>query len=254
MHHSGMQLTARLGRIALAVAFAAALVAPSVVSAAPASCGTNVQCIIQFGQARVTERLGALNTLNGKLTTLNTHGLLPGSDFSTLQGNIQTNESGLNNLAATFTQSPCDATAAAERGCVGNVYTQFRIFAVVIPVDYATASVDIISNECQRLTNLNLDPMMTAAINASPSSIQGQLTQYKNTYDQSLAACATDSGTAASDLSYFTVQNFDTNKSTYQQNWSAFIATEHQAHKDIHSAAAAFHAFVTLYNKHAQNG
>lgn len=254
MQHSGMKLMARLGRVALVATFASALVAPTVVSAAPASCGTSVQCIIQFGQARVTERIGALNILNGKLTTLNTHGLLPGSDFSTLQGNIQTNESGLNSLAATFTQSACDASAAAERGCVGNVYTQFRIFAVVIPVDYATASVDIISNECQKLSNLNLDPMMTAAINASPSTLQSQLNQYKTTYDQSLAACATDSATATSDLSSFTVQNYDNNKTTYLQNWSAFIATEHQAHQDIHNAAYAFHDFVTLYNKNAQNG
>lgn len=251
MKSFGTTLVARLGGIALATMFAAGLIAPTVASAAPAGCNDNIQCITQFGQARVSERLTALNTLNGKLTTLSNHGLLPGSDLQTLQGNIQTNESGLNSLAATFTTSDCNATAAAEKACVVKVYTQFRIFAVAIPVDYATATVDGISSECQKLTNLNLDPMMTAAINASPANIQSQLKQFQATYDQSLAACATDANNATAQLSYFTPANFDNNKSTYQTNWTQFIATEHTAHKDLHSAVDAFHQFVQLYNKNA---
>ena len=150
--HMLLELHARARRGARAVAFAGglalvmagALVPLAGFANAPAttSCGaTDTQCVITFGNTAIAARQTALSKLNGRVTEVNSDGRISSADNAALVGDIATNESGLTTLKGQL-DSATDAKTA--RDDVKLIYTQFRIFAVVLPRDYHQLWLDMI--------------------------------------------------------------------------------------------------------------
>jgi hypothetical protein len=105
-----------------------ALAAPAASPTSSARC-TTVDCVQQFGDARIAERLAALDRLAN--AAQNRKGLTD-QQRQTILSDVQTNEGALKALKSTL-DSETDLKAALAD--VRAIYVQFRIFAVVIPRD-----------------------------------------------------------------------------------------------------------------------
>jgi hypothetical protein len=91
---------------------------------------TTVDCAQKFGDLRIQERITALEKL--KLTAQN-HTSLTDAQRNTIINDANSNESGLKDLK-TRLDGETDLKAAAAD--VKSIYSQFRIYAVVLPRDY----------------------------------------------------------------------------------------------------------------------
>lgn len=106
-----------------------ALAAPADATPTPRARCTSVACVQQFGDARIAERLDALDKLAG---VAQNHKGLTDQQRQTILSDVQTNKDGLNALKAKLDAETDIKAAVAD---VKNIYVQFRIFAVVIPRD-----------------------------------------------------------------------------------------------------------------------
>ncbi len=143
--------------LTLITSLSAAVAPASAQTAATSGCGQNLQCVIAFGDARIQERLAALNVLIGRV---NEHAYLTSSQKAAIVSDATTNINGLNALK---TQLDHETTVAAARTDVKNIYVNFRIFAVVLPRDYAEIWLDHQSNLHD--TFVSLEPKVLSAIN-----------------------------------------------------------------------------------------
>jgi hypothetical protein len=226
---------------------AIALLTPGAALAAPQTC-TTVQCVIAFGDQQITNRLNSLNTLSGKITNQRDLGHLTSAQAGTLQGNVTTNQNG---LTALKTKLDAETRIAAARQDVRTIYTQFRIYAVVLPRDYHVIWLDILVNmdaklraaqpkiqeaiaDASGLSDPDKDGDM-AELNAAFSDFQAQLSAAEGQIDGAQGLLPT-----------LTAANFDANPSLYQQNWTDFRNDIRTAHHDIVAAAADLHKIARV--------
>src|SRR5579859_2261422 len=107
---------------------------PATALAATQSCtAKDVKCVIQFGDQQIANRITALNKLSATVTDDHNKLLIDDAHASDLQTDVQTNVTGLNTLKTTL---DAETDAKAARQDVEKIYTQFRIYAVVLPRDY----------------------------------------------------------------------------------------------------------------------
>lgn len=230
----------RGARRALAVAglglLAAGIIAPLAgFAAAPSStCApADTQCVITFGNARIQERQTALSTLNSRISTAFRAGHITSADNSALVGDVAANESGLTALKG---QLDSASSASVARADVKLIYTQFRIYAVVLPRDYHELWLDIVVHVDGRLVGAK--PLLQDAINGAPSGVQAQANSLFSDYQTQLSTAQAQSQAARANIPQLTPANFNAGATAYETQYNAFktdIATAHTATKQAAS-------------------
>ena len=227
--------------IALGGAGAATALAAPAHSTLPTCVRTDVKCVIAFGDQRIDQRTAALTKLNDKASAQVAAGHITSSQASAIQADVTSNQSGLTALKSKL-DAETDATAARQD--VKNVYTQFRIFAVVLPRDYHEIVLDIMTNVQAKL--VGLEPKLQQAIASAPADEQAQLNSLYSDFTAKLGAASTQITNANGMVSYFTPSNFDNNLATYRTNWLNFRSAVLAGRADLRQAASDLHQMAKI--------
>ncbi|HKW23989.1 MAG TPA: hypothetical protein VJO13_21620 [Ktedonobacterales bacterium] len=219
---------------------ATALAAPAH-STLPTCVRTDVKCVIAFGDQRIDERTAALTKLNDRASEQVAAGHITSSQASAIQADVTSNQSGLTALKGKL-DAETDATAARQD--VKNIYTQFRIFAVVLPRDYHEIVLDIMTNVQAKL--VGLEPKLQQAIASAPADEQAQLNSLYSDFTAKLDAASTQITNANGMVSYFTPSNFDNNLATYRTNWLNFRSAVLAGRADLRQAASDLHQMAKI--------
>ncbi len=226
---------AAIGIVSLAFLFVPATTFAATVQAG--KCAKNdVQCLITFGNQAISARQRALTVLSGKVSDQLTKGNISNDQSAVLQADITTNQ---NNLVALKARLDGDTNAVAARQDVENIYTQLRIFAVVLPRDYRRLHVDIESFLDGKLKKLG--PQIQQAISSAPTAEQAALTTLYSDYQQQLASAEGQIDTALALFPTLTPANYNVDRSTYTSNLKNLKTAEVAAHKALHQAAQDLH-------------
>ena len=108
----------------------------------------SVQRIISRGNAEINRRLQTLDKLNSLINSA-TH--LTASDKSSLQSEVNSTISG---LSALKTKLDSDTTVAAARTDAQSIYTEYRVYALVVPKIHLIKLADDIQATDNKLTSL----------------------------------------------------------------------------------------------------
>jgi hypothetical protein len=232
-HHLIALFFALLGVASLA---GTALAAPAASTPTPGAKCTTVACVQQFGDARITERLEALDKLAGDAQG---HKGITDSQRQTILSDEQTNKDGLNALKSKL-DGETDIQAA--RADVKNIYVQFRIFAVVIPRDRGEIWLFHEQNVIARLTAGN--DKITSAIQKAKAKGDDvtRLLALQADYNAKLADATTQTSNAQGLIPSLTPANYpgtDGTLKTYRGDLKA-------AHDDIRDAAKDLHQIVQI--------
>lgn len=191
-------------------------------------CGaTDTACVIAFGNARIAERQTALSKLNGRVTEAYSDKRISSADNSALVGDISTNESGLTTLKGQLDSAGDAQTARAD---VKLIYTQFRIYAVVLPRDYHELWLDMLNHADTRLSGA--EPVIQDAINGAPKGVQSQATTLFTDYKSQVSNAQAQTQAATAIIPQLTPANFNANPTSYATTFGSFKT-------DIQSAGAA---------------
>ncbi len=226
-----------MGMVGLAI-----IVPTTAMASAPQKCDKNdVKCVIAFGDKEIANRQAALTTLNNKVTQQESAGHLTSDQANVLLADVSTNQSG---LAALKSKLDGDTDAATARQDVESIYTDFRIYAVVLPRNYSRIHVDEEANLQSKLKNL--EPQLENAIEKAPASQQGQLRDLFNDYKAHVASAETEIDAAIADFPALTPTNYDTNRSAYDASFKNLVSNEKAAHEDLHQVAKDLHQIAQL--------
>ena len=127
---------------------------------------------------------------------------------------------------------------------MNNIYTQFRIFAVVLPRDYHEIVLDIMTNVQAKLAGL--EPKLQQAIASAPAGEQAQLNTLYSDFTAKLGAASTQITNANGMVSYFTPDNFNNNTATYHTNWLNFRSDILAGRADLRQAASDLHQMAKI--------
>jgi hypothetical protein len=212
-------------------------------AAAPTSiCAVgDTQCVITFGNARIADRQVALSRLNSRVSLAFAAGRLTSADNSTLVSDISSNESGLTSLKAML-DAASDAKSA--RADVKLIYTQFRIFAVVLPRDYHELWLDIVIHLDTRLKGT--EPIIQDAINGAPSGVRAQATSLFNDYQSQISTAEAQVAAAQTIIPQLTPANFNSNPTSYMSQFGNFKTDIQTAHVATKLAISDLHQIVQL--------
>lgn len=162
------------------------------VHAAGSSCGKDPKCVIAWGDARIADRIAKLTTLNDRVNA-NTH--LTADQKSALTGDAQTN---ITNLQTLKTKLDAETDVTAARADVKSIFTQFRIYAVVLPRDDREAVLDHLTNlQAKFVAN---EPKIQQAIQAAANkgvNVSQEQEQYTDLVAKVNAAATQDSAAQA---------------------------------------------------------
>ncbi len=225
-------------------AFGVLLPATTFVASAQSNtkCAKNdVQCVINVGNQLIAERLQALTTLSNRINERLENKVINSDQSSVLQSDVSTNEAGLNSLK---TKLDAEQNAQTARQDVVNIFTQFRIYAVVLPRDYRTIHADIASNVDNRMNNM--EPKLQQIIKNAPSSEQQQLNSLYSDFANQVSAAATQVDTAQAGLPALTPSNYNYNHASYTTTLANVVAADRAAHSDLHQAASDLHQIATI--------
>lgn len=247
LHH--LRAAARRGARSLAAFGGLALLVVGVITplsgfaAAPAAlcAATDTQCVITFGNARIAERQTALSKLNSRVSEVYTDGRITSADNSTLVGDISTNESGLTTLKGQLDGASDAKTARAD---VKLIYTQFRIYVVVLPRDYHELWLDMLIHTDARLKGA--EPVMQDAINGAPSSVHAKANSLFTDYQSQVSTAEAQTQAAQAVLPQLTPANFNASSSAYATQFGSYKTDIQTAHTATKQAIADLHQIVVL--------
>lgn len=233
-----------LGLGALA-ALAAGVLVPVTVFAAPAQqafgCAGNVQCIIQFGDARIAERQAALTkaaaTINAELSK--TH--ITQDQANTLLGYVNEGQTDMTQIKAKL---DADTTATDARQDVKAIYENYRIFAVLLPKTHFGLWSDIATNVKDKLRDLQ--PKIEDAISKAPAGEQAQLNSLYSDYKAQLSEAESQLDAAQGQFATLTVQIFNTDPTTYKTAFEDCRNDLKAAHTAIKQSASDLHQIVQI--------
>lgn len=210
---------------------------------APASaCAAgDTQCVIAFGNARIAERQTALSKLNGRVTEVYNDKRISSADNATLVGDISANEGGLATLKGQLDSAGDVKTARAD---VQLIYTQFRIYAVVLPRDYHELWLDMLMHTDARLTGA--ETVIQDAINGAPSGVQGQANSLFTDYKSQVSTANAQTQAAEPIIATLTPANFDNPSSGYATQFSAFKTDIQTSATATKQAISDLHQIVQL--------
>ncbi|GCE11428.1 hypothetical protein [Tengunoibacter tsumagoiensis] len=209
------------------------------------SCGAkDVQCVITFADQRIQERQDALVKLSTKVTDLQQKHHISDTEADNLQGNIKADKDGLNDLK-TKIDATTDAKTAREEA--KTIYTQFRIFAVVIPRDTKRLHLDV---ELQlRDTLEDLKSKLESTLDKVPADKQDQAKQDFTDYKSNLTEAEAQIDVAQTAIAQLTVDNYNNHRDVYETNLKTLDQAETTIHKDLHAAAKDLHEINKLAKK-----
>lgn len=205
-------------------------------------------CIKQFGDARIGERLSALDKLNTRVADQLSKGHIAGDVATQLENDVATNESGLKALQAKL---DAETDARAARADVHNIYWQFRIYAVVLPRDAHTLLFALLGHADQRMRGV--EDKIKDAIAQAPASERGQLNQLFADYKAQLQEAEAQIDAGQGQLAVLTVSNFNNDRTTYETALSATKADGSTARRDIKQAASDLHQIVQILKANKAN-
>ncbi len=225
--------TKRLATFGVMGIMAAGALLPATASAASTKCGaTDVKCVIGVGDTLLNDRQAALSKLSAKISSDLSSKEINGDQASALQSDVATNQTGLTNLKAKL---DAETTAKAAREDVAAIFTQFRIFAVVLPRDYRHLELNIEQNVKALLQNVA--PGIQDAISKADAAKRDHLKDLFADYQKAVGAAETSIDTAQNDFPSMTPENFNLNRATYEQTRKAVIESVNDARKNLHKAA-----------------
>jgi hypothetical protein len=233
-----------LGALACALTLAAAAGTSGTASAAPRTTCTNVQCVIQFGDTQITNRLTALSTLCSKVAAQQTANHITGAQAGAISADCGPSSANVTGLTALKAKLDAETTMAQARADVKNIYEQFRIYAVVLPRDYNEVWLDILTNVDQKLRGVQ--PKIDAAIDAASGlpdkdndkeKINSAFADFKN----QLTAAEGQIDGAQGLIPTLSVSAFNNTPSTYKTDYTDYRNDIHTAHQDIAAATKDLH-------------
>lgn len=208
---------------------------PTAVFAAPASstkcAATDTACVIAAGDKLISDRQAALTKLSTTISNDLTAKKITSDQASALQSDVATNQTGLTNLK---TKLDAETTAKAAREDVANIFTQLRIFAVVLPRDYRHIQLDIEQNV--KALMQSVAPGIQDAIAKAPAGKQAKLNELFKDYQQQVAAAEAQIDTAQNAFPSMTPENFNLNRTTYEQTRKAVVDSVKDTRIDLHKA------------------
>jgi len=241
-------LPARFAVLAALIVLSLWVLAPSVAQAASThttKCDANdLQCVIAFGNQRIEERQEALTTLKNKTIEQHQDHHISDSESDAIQQNVNEKQEGLSTLKVKL---DAEINARAAREDVKDIYTQFRIFAVVLPRDYRRLHLDI---EVTLLDTLkDLQPKLEQKVDTAPSDKKARLTDPFNDFKMALANAEGQVDAAMAILPSITVDEFNADPAGYRAKFSNFKADINNAHVDLQKAARDFHQITEILGK-----
>lgn len=211
-------------------------------SASTSACAaTDIQCVITFGNARIAERQTALSKLNSRVSETYTDGRITSADNSALVGDISSNESGLTALKG---QLDSASDAASARADVKLIYTQYRIFAVVLPRDYHELWLDMLAHADTRLANS--ESVIQDAINGAPAGVQAQANTLFADYKSQVSTAQAQTQAAQPMITQLTPASFNANPTAYKTTFDSFKTDIQTAHTATKQAISDLHQIVVL--------
>ena len=201
----------------------------------------DTQCFIAFGDKAIAARQSSLETLSDKITAQQKASNITGDQAAALHADVTTNH---NDLATLKARLDADKNAQAARQDVEAIYTQFRIYAVVLPRDYRRLHVDMEGVVHGKL--VNLEPKLQQAIQHASASKQAQLNPLYSDYKAQLASAEGQIDSAQTLFPTLTPTNFNLNRSTYEGALAKIKASESAAHNDLHKAGDDLHQIAQI--------
>jgi septal ring factor EnvC (AmiA/AmiB activator) len=205
-------------------------------------CGkSDTQCFITFGDKAIAARQSSLETLSDKITAQRKTSNITDDQVAALQADVATNHKDLATLKARL---DADKNAQAARQDVEAIYTQFRIYAVVLPRDYRRLHVDV--EIVVRGKLVNLEPKLQQAIQHASASKQAKLNPLYNDYKARLASAEGQIDSAQRLFPELTPTNFNLNRSIYEAALAKLKTSESAAHNDLHKAGDDLHQITQI--------
>jgi hypothetical protein len=217
------------------------LVPATAMASTPTCASTDVKCVIQFGDQQIAKRITALNKLSATITDKHNKQHIADDDADSLQTDVKTNIDGLNTLKTTL---DAETDAKTARQDVEKIYTQFRIFAVVLPRDYRRLHLTIevkIDNKLRAL-----EASTRQLIDKAPANKKDQLNNLFNDYQAQLSDAESNIEMAQKTWPLLTPESYNTNRPTYATNLKNLTTYVKKAHQDLHKAAADLHKIKQL--------
>lgn len=214
-----------LGALIPATAFAANSQQPK--------CGTSdVRCVITAGDALIGKRLTALNTLNSKISTDLGEHKITSDQAGALQSDVSTNQTGLNTLK---TRLDAETVMRNARQDVASIFTQFRIFAVVLPRDYRHLEMDVEINAKNVMQGVV--STIKTAIGTASADKQTKLNTLYDDYQKQVMAAQAQIDIAQNDFPTLTPANFNQSRASFEATHQALDKALKAARADLHQAA-----------------
>jgi septal ring factor EnvC (AmiA/AmiB activator) len=201
----------------------------------------DTQCFIAFGDKAIAARQSSLETLSDKITAQRKASNITDDQAAALQADVKTNH---NDLATLKARLDADKNAQAARQDVEAIYTQFRIYAVVLPRDYRRLHVDV--EIVVRGKLVNLEPQLQQAIQHASASKQAKLNPLYSDYKAQLASAEGQIDSAQKLFPALTPTNFNLNRSTYEAALAKLKTSESAAHNALHKAGDDLHQITQI--------
>lgn len=236
--------TRRLAVTGVALGLTLAASVPAVAFAAAQHSSTSpcdVKCVQTFGDARVAERLAALTILQTRVNVqLNAHRITQDS-ANTILADVTSDTGGLKSL-----QSQIDSAtdAATARSLDKQIYTTYRVYAVVLPRDRRLLALDVIGTIDGRLQGVSSKVQQRIA--HAPAADQAHLQARYTDYTSKLAAVGPQVSTAQGQVGNLSVENFNNEHGTYKSDLAAYVTAEKAAFRDVKGAVSDLHQMRTL--------
>src|SRR5216110_1843531 len=213
-----------------------ALMPATALAAAPKCAVTDLKCVIQFGDQQIASRITALNKLSATITDDLNKKPIDDDHANALQADVKTNIDGLNALKATL---DADTDGRTARQDVEKIYTQFRIYAVVLPRDYKRLHLAIEITVDNKLSAMKAST--EKAIDNAPADKKDELNQLFTDYKNQLADAESNIDLAQKTWPLLTPASYNTDRPTYTTNLKNLTKYVQTAHTDLHKAAADLH-------------
>ncbi len=139
-----------------AIVLAATIFGQGTTAYAASGCGQNLQCVITFGNTQIADRLTKLGAL---LTKLEADTKITPTQVQAIEHDINQNIDGLKQLQVKLDN---ETTVTAARADVKNIYEQYRIYAVVLPLAYHEVWMDHLINLNSKL--VTTEPVLQTLI------------------------------------------------------------------------------------------
>jgi hypothetical protein len=213
-----------------------ALVPATALAATQRCTADDVKCVIQFGDQQITNRITALNRLSAAITEKHDMHAIDDTHADALQADVKTNIDGLNTLKTTL---DAETDARAARQDVEKIYTQFRIYAVVLPRDRRRLHLAVEITVYDKLNGLKASA--EKLIDNAPADKKDELNQLFTDFKSQLSDAESKIDLAQQTWPLLTPNSYNTDRPTYTTNLENLTSYEQTAHTDLHKAAADLH-------------